>query len=160
MRWGILILIFLAVIGGFIAGRHTCDDPPIITQTDTLITYKTDTIVKEKVVPKYIYRYKTDTLLYTLNDTIIIPVPVPINKYTFTDDSLYFIEATGYKVQLDKIKITQPTQLITVTEYISVPQRKRWGLGVTAGWGITVNDGRLSTAPYLGIGLQYNILQF
>ncbi len=37
---------------------------------------------------------------------------------------------------------------------------KRLGIGIAAGYGITQHDNTLRTAPYVGIGLNYNLIEF
>lgn len=40
--------------------------------------------------------------------------------------------------------------------YINLPKRKKWGLGISAGYGANKNG----LSPYIGLGVNYNLLSF
>lgn len=149
--------ILLWSLGIFFAGRNTAkkaDLTQVVTQTDTL--FVRDTITQEK--PVYITTTQVRTEYVPVLDTLRIRdtlfVPVTIEKRVY-EDSLYRAEVSGYSPSLDKIEIYQQKQV--VTQFVQVPEvkRKRWGIGVQAGYGINANG---SHSPYIGIGLSYNLI--
>ena len=83
--------------------------------------------------------------------------PMPIGRYLFTDDSTYRMEVEGYNVQANSIEVYPRTVTQTVIQRVGVPGRpKRWGIGVSAGAALT----RQGVQPYIGIGVQYNLISF
>lgn len=126
--------------------------------TDTVTLTRIDTVVIERPVPVRVVKTRTDTLLlYRPQDTIRIPVP--IRRYSFRD-SLYSLDVSGYHVTLDRLEVYPRTLYKTVTHTTerTLTHRKRWGIGLQAGYGYHFNTGRLS--PYVGIGVQYHLWQF
>lgn len=149
--------VLLWSLGIFFAGRYTAKKPDsaqVVTRVDTLIVR--DTITQEK--PVYITTTQVRTEYVPVLDTLRIRdtlfVPVTIEKRVY-EDSLYRAEVSGYSPSLDKIEIYQQKQV--VTQFVQVPEvkRKRWGIGVQAGYGINANG---SHSPYIGIGLSYNLI--
>lgn len=118
-----------------------------------------DTITRE--MPVYItntqvrveYVQVCDTL--RLRDTLYIPITIEKRVY---EDSLYRAEISGYKPSLDKIEIYQQTR--TIVERVPVQERKRWGLGIQAGYGVGIHSGVVYTTPYIGVGVSYNLLRW
>lgn len=149
--------VLLWSLGIFFAGRYTAKKPDsaqVVTRVDTLIVR--DTITQEN--PVYITTTQVRTEYVPVCDTLRIRdtlfVPVTIEKRVY-EDSLYRAEVSGYSPSLDKIEIYQQKQV--VTQFVQVPEvkRKRWGIGVQAGYGINANG---SHSPYIGIGLSYNLI--
>lgn len=119
-----------------------------------------DTIVRTEVVAdtiervKVIYRtlpsvevVRTDTLV--VRDTVM--VAVPISRYTFAD-SLYKCEVEGYEVQLKRMEVFPKTIYRTTI----VREPSRWGIGVQVGYGLS----REGLSPYVGVGVNYNLISF
>lgn len=155
-RIGFLLLWSLGV---FFAGRNTAKklgSAQVITQVDTL--YICDTITRE--MPVYITTTQVRTEYLPVRDTLRIRdtlfVPVTIEKRVY-EDSLYRAEVSGYSPSLDKIEIYQKQQVVTQFVQVAEVEKKRWGIGVQAGYGLSA-DGSLS--PYLGIGLSYNLIRW
>ena len=73
-----------------------------------------------------------------------IPVPITQKEYRTED---FRLSISGYKPNLDYIEIYRKTEQIT-----KVVDR-RFGIGITAGYGI----GRNGLSPYVGIGGFYRI---
>lgn len=149
--------ILLWSLGIFFAGRNAAkkaDFTQVVTRIDTL--FVRDTITQDK--PVYITTTQVRTEYVPVLDTLRIRdtlfVPVTIEKRVY-EDSLYRAEVSGYSPSLDKIEIYQQKQV--VTQFVQVPEvkRKRWGIGVQAGYGINANG---SHSPYIGIGLSYNLI--
>ena len=119
-----------------------------------------DTIVKREVVADTIERVKVvyrnlPSVEIVRNDTIVVRdtvrVAVPISRYTFAD-SLYKCEVEGYDVSLKRMEVYPRT--VYRTNIVQKPSR--WGIGVQVGCGAS-KDG---LSPYVGVGIQYNIVTF
>lgn len=92
--------------------------------------------------PKIVYK---DSLLY-------IEIPMEQKHYA---DSTYDAWVSGYRPSLDSLNIYKRTMVIVETKTIEAPA-KRWGLGVSAGYGVS-KDG---LSPYIGLGISYSILKW
>jgi opacity protein-like surface antigen len=71
-------------------------------------------------------------------------------------DSSYRAVVSGVQPRLDSLEIYQKTRTETITKTVIKTQKTRWGVGVQAGMGWTGQKFQ----PYVGIGVQYNILTF
>ena len=96
----------------------------------------------------------TDSLM--LHDTVFVHLPIEQRQYS---DPSYTAWVSGYRPQLDSIHIYQQTQYIT-KEIKKATKSKRWGIGLQAGYGVSLHNGQVFTAPYIGVGLNWNFLQF
>ncbi len=150
-----------AAIAALLLLRH-CSEPSVmvreVVHADTVTVVRVDTVVVEKPVPVRVVEQQTDTLtVYRGTDTVF--VPVPISQYQFRD-SLYALDITGYAVSLDRLEVYPRTiyQTIHTTTERVVKDKKRWGLGIQAGYGY--NFGARRFAPYVGVGVQYCILRW
>ena len=94
----------------------------------------------------------TDTLM--LHDTVLVHLPIEQRQYS---DPRYTAWVSGYRPQLDSIQIYQQTQYIT-KEVKTVTKPKRWGIGLQAGYGVSISNKQIQATPYIGIGISYNIL--
>jgi hypothetical protein len=147
----------------FLVGRWTAPEPPIVSEDVKVVTEVVhDTITVERPVVRYVH--KTDSIrvvvrdTLSLHDTLYISLPREVKVY---EDERYRAEVSGYMPSLDRIDIYQQTQLVEkeVVRNIEVRQRTRWGIGITAGYGVTI--GREPTfAPYVGVGINYNIMSW
>ena len=61
--------------------------------------------------------------------------------------------------QLDSIQIYQRTEFIT-KEIKTVTKPKRWGLGLQAGYGVSLHNGQIQPGPYIGVGLYYSLINW
>ena len=87
---------------------------------------------------------KKDSLIY-------IEVPMEQKHYV---DSTYDAWVSGYKPSLDSLK------LYNTKVFIQVPTKekpKRWGIGPQIGVGISPKG---AAAPYVGVGISYNLIVF
>lgn len=119
------------------------------TITREMPVYITNTRVRTEYVPV------RDTL--RLHDTLFVPITIEKRVYK---DSLYRAEISGYKPSLDKIEIYQQTRTVTKVEQVLVKDKKRWGLGIQAGYGVGIHSGVVYTTPYIGVGVSYNLLRW
>ena len=142
---------------------------------DTVTVFKTDTLLYDN--PQLIERYESekeqvaievrklkkqlaealslppDTL--EIHDTATQIVYLP-REYLVYKDSTYRAVVSGVQPRLDSIEIYRPTITQTVIKYVSTSDKKRWGRGVQAGYGW---NGR-KASPYIGAGVQYNLVRW
>lgn len=156
----VLLAISGAVLGWWLRGLTSKPVEPIV-QIDTLIQH--DTLTVEKPVPRIVR--VIDTMLVPVVDTVhtrdSVFISLPKEKKVY-EDSTYRAVVSGYKPSLDSISVYQTTKVVTITEIVKVPEKKRWGIGVQAGAGIqygTIHK-QMDVGPYIGVGISYNILSF
>ena len=137
-------------------------------QSDTSIEHKADTVrIRDTIhIPRPVYITSkiidtmtvlvqaTDTLW--LHDTLYVNLPREQRTYA---DSTYTAWISGYRPQLDSIHIYQRTEYIT-KEIKTVTKPKRWGIGLQAGYGVTISNNQIKPAPYIGVGLSYSLISF
>lgn len=123
-----------------------------------------DTITYYKPVPKdsVVVRYQTVKLPVQEKDSITgksdsVDVVLSITQQEYKD-SAYQAWVSGYLPKLDSIHVYNKNTTITKTQTITITQykTKRWGIGVQVGYGYGFNK----FSPYIGIGVQYNILNW
>ena len=156
--------ILLGVIAGMVicflngwASCHRTTDKEVITITDTLVL--TDTIVKMQPKP-----YKV-----TIIDTIYLPqqpqkpqqpqqpqIDTLIRQEVIYKDSTYTAVVGGIEPYLKSIEIYPKTIYVNNNTTTTIKVRSRFGLGVQAGYGLSRNG----LQPYIGIGVQYNLIQW
>lgn len=151
------VILTTAVLGfliGYERGRSLIPEPEIIRDTlhlrDTLIV-EVDRPVTQRII---------DTLeveviaTRTVHDTILATLPREERTY---QDSSYTAIVSGIHPRLDYLAIYPEKEIVTITEKIQVPKANRWGLGIQAGYGFTVQGGMVKHGPYVGVGISYNI---
>ena len=151
-------IVVAGIVLSFFIGRWTKPDDQInIVQHDTLPPIvRIDTVRDTLLVPKYVHVEHFDTIRDTVDGNPIY-LPVPISSYLFTDDSTYKVEMEGYNVKANSIEIYPRTITQTVIERVSVPaKQKRWGIGPQIGFGYN----GMNWMPYVGVGIQYNLILF
>ena len=153
--------ILLGVIAGMViwllngwASCHRTINKEVITITDTLVL--TDTIIKFQPKP-----YKV-----TIIDTIYLPqqpqqpqqpqIDTLIRKEVTYKDSTYTAVVGGIEPYLKSIEIYPKTIYVNNNTTTTIKVRSRFGLGVQAGYGY----GRNGLQPYIGVGVQYNLIQW
>ena len=153
--------ILLGVIAGlvicFINGWTSCHrttDKEVITITDTLVL--TDTIIKFQPKP-----YKV-----TIIDTIYLPqkpqkpqkpqIDTLIRQEVIYKDSTYMAVVGGIEPYLKSIEIYPKTIYVNNNTTTTIKVRSHFGLGVQVGYGY----GRNGLQPYVGMGVQYNLIQW
>lgn len=154
---------------------------PIGVYTDTLTVV--DTIPYYKPVPRdsVVIRYVTQTLpvvddvpkttendrkttesVLNSRDSVenfskSVPdsatVEIPITQKVYRDSS-YTAYVSGFRPNLDSIMIYAPVRTVRIKD-----KPKRWGIGVQVGYGVTVTK-QPQFAPYIGIGVSYNLWNF
>lgn len=146
LPWIIVVLLFLAL--AFSWSRKATPETKVIRDTVTVI----DTFI-DSVPRTFLVRFDHwDTVYFPLlvNDSDVtdsIPFVIPIEKKEYKTDH-YRAIVSGYKPSLDLVEIYSKTQTITVT-----PKKKRWGLGLQAGYGYP-------GGWYIGAGISYNLINW
>ena len=123
-----------------------------------------DTIVSDPIV---VTKVKIDTQ-YILSpfpylawidhtDTIRTDSCVHLREYKEYQDSNYYAKISGVAPRLDELRVYPKT--IYETKYIYrdiVSKHKRWGIGLSAGYGV----GKYGFTPVLAVTVNYNLFQF
>lgn len=152
---GVIVGLVIYFINGWIL-LHRTINKEIITITDTLVL--TDTIIKFQPKP-----YKV-----TIIDTIYLPqqpqqdtlkqpqIDTLIRQEVIYKDSTYMAVVGGIEPYLKSIEIYPKTIYVKNNTTTTIKVRSRFGLGVQAGYGY----GRNGLQPYVGVGVQYNLIQW
>lgn len=159
----ILYLVLMAAfILSFGLGRYTAKPETILEEReriDTLVIRDTLT----HYVPQYVHRHTRDTIRIpireTIHDTVAVYLPRETRVY---EDARYRAEVSGYQPSLDRIDIYTKTEVVTKDVTQVVKKKTRWGLGLSAGYGVTINttDQTFKPAPYIGVGIHYNLISW
>ena len=155
---GVIAGLVICILNGW-ASCHRTTDKEVITITDTLVL--TDTIIKMQPKP-----YKV-----TIIDTIYLPqqpqqpqqdtlkqpqIDTLIRQEVIYKDSTYTAVVGGIEPYLKSIEIYPKTIYVNNNTTTTIKVRSRFGLGVQAGYGLSRNG----LQPYVGIGVQYNFMQW
>lgn len=151
----------MLMFGGYVLGRRSSHmlEPASTARTDTLRIR--DTLVIDRPVPVEVRVVDTmlvavvDTVQVRVQDTVRVMVQVPRETRVY-GDSTYRAQVSGFRPSLDWIEVYPQT--VYITRNISVDSRKRWGIGLQAGYGAYFDGGDVSLSPYVGIGISWNIL--
>lgn len=158
----IYVIALALLVLAFGLGRYTAKPVRIVeerTQVDTLILR--DTVTRYK--PEYIHTHTRDTIRVPVteihHDTVAVYLPREVRVY---EDTRYRAEVSGYQPSLDRIDIFTQTEIVTQHTAQVVKQKTRWGLGISAGYGVAINttDQTFKPAPYIGVGIQYNLVSW
>lgn len=145
-----------ACFGFWFRGLRPAKPAETVVQTDTM--YLRDTIRIDRPVPRIVRI--VDTMLIPVIDTVhtrdSIFISIPREEKVY-EDSTYRAVVSGYKPSLDSISVFRATEVITITETVRVPEKKRWGLGIQVGGTYLPKVG---PTPYVGVGISYNLLTF
>ena len=150
---GVIAGMVICLLNGWVS-CHRTTDKEVITITDTLVL--TDTIIKFQPKP-----YKV-----TIIDTIYLPqqpqqpqqpqIDTLIRQEVIYKDSTYTAVVGGIEPYLKSIEIYPKTIYVNNNTTTTIKVRSRFGLGVQIGYGY----GRNGLQPYVGVGVQYNLIQW
>ena len=158
----IYVIAFALLVLAFGLGRYTAEPVRIVEEReriDTLVIR--DTLTEYQ--PKLVHVYTRDTIRIPIreivHDTVAVYLPRETKIY---EDSRYRAEVSGYRPSLDRIDIFTQTQVVTKDVTQVVKQKTRWGIGISAGYGFSINrtEHAIRPAPYIGIGIQYNLISW
>ena len=153
------LLAALLLLSGYLLGRRAnrALAPELMVQTDTLRIR--DTLLVERPVPVEVR--VVDTMLVavmdtvTVNDTVYLQLPREEKVYESGD---YRAQVSGYRPELDWIEVYPQT--VYVTKNVITKDVGKWGIGVQAGYGAYFRDGHMRLAPYVGVGVSYDIIRW
>lgn len=135
--------------------RASDEHPKVLVDTmvihDTITQYKA--VVEERRVIEKVYLPVTDTI--RLRDTLYIEVE---REQLVWQDSLSTIYASGFLPQIDSVQHFIAERIVTKELTKVVKKPCRWSIGINAGYGCTIHNGRVLVSPYIGGGISYNII--
>lgn len=143
----------LGAVIGYFHGFSRSEIGEVITDTivHTDTVREREIVVKDSIVARTIVKtlpvVRTDTLVRV--DSVEVVVPIVSKCY---EGENYRAWVSGYEPSLDSIDVFKRTEVVTNTVYAP---KKRFGLGVQVGVGF---NGKIT--PYIGIGVQYNLISF
>lgn len=159
---GALTSLVVAVVLSFVAGQRYALNRLVLSQdpkVDTL--FIRDTIMSND--PVYITKTKIDSIPYPVpvRDTLWKTDTVWLQKeQVMWQDSLSRVYANGVCVEIDSVLHFVSTKIITKERDVIVKVKPKWSIGVHAGYGAYAKNGQISAAPYVGVGVSYNILSW
>lgn len=148
-----ILIIALAFTSGWYFQESIKEIPKYDTiQSKPIIVtkVKVDTLYLLSPLPYLAWIDKTDTIY--VSDSCW-----HLREYKEYQDSNYYAKISGISPRLDEIRIYP--KMIYETQYIYrdvVHKPKRWGLGLSAGYGM----GRNGFSPVLAITMNWNIFQW
>ena len=149
------IAVGLLLVGAFVLGRISsprCPETPPEPQVDTL--YLRDTVTVRE--PVYVTQRIIDTLYFPVpgeTDTLWLPLP---REQVEWRDSLATVWASGVSVAVDSVRHYVTQMVVTQTVEVLVKDRRQWGLGVSAGYGVS----KAGLSPYIGVGISWTPLRW
>lgn len=147
LPWILVILLAVVCVVAWFR-PHESLPAEIRTETKVNTVVKVDTLlISAPIAPLLVFR---------LTDTIRIGDAVVHREQAYYEDSLYRAWVSGYRPRLDSLMVFPKTAYRTVTNDIYhtiTPKKKRWGLGLQAGYGYP-------SGIYAGVGISYNLFQW
>jgi hypothetical protein len=132
-----------------------CNQPEQITTeivtTDTVTVVRRDTIRIAEPKP---YKVTVRDTIYITDTLVGTTLAQEVKEYK---NSTYYARISGINAYLEEIKVFPRTEYkyIHTTEKVYEKPRK-WGIGIQAGYGA----GKNGIQPYIGVGIQYDLLRF
>lgn len=156
--WVIIIILLTSAICltvGYKTGLRKSLPNPV--KTDTVIRVDTvhdsipvpveDVYIADIEIPVPVPVYVLDESGNKVEKTDTMQFRLPISKKTYENEN-YKAVVSGFNAKLEDLTIYKHTEYIRQ----KIPDR-RWGLGVTAGYGV----GKHGLSPYIGLGVYYRI---
>jgi hypothetical protein len=157
---------FFAGLGyGLRRGRDDCVKIATETRVDTVVIR--DTLRERLPIPVERVIVRVDTVWLgaardaATVDTAAVEAVLPVERKVYaTGDYRAVVE--GFRPSLVEMEIYRNTAFVTretftretLSRHPAVPGR--WGIGLHAGYGLTTRG----PAPYIGVGIQYNVLKW
>lgn len=157
----------VSLIIGLVAGsilssvfyRVFLPDRVVVSKTDTTIVV--DTTIYVNPIPVDVEVSISETIVVPPSDITVTQdslIVLPKSVKTYSDKS-YKCQVSGYQPSLDWIEVYPET--VTITKETTITQKpRRWGVGIQAGYGAYLSGGQVKTAPYIGVGISYNLIRF
>ena len=158
-----ILAIAFAVVCPFLCGvqcGRNLVEKDIVEKVDTM--YVRDTIVQyepileERIVIKkeYVPVVQQDTIWS--QDTLYVAMD---REQVVWQDSLSRVYASGIFPQIDSVEHYITERIVTKEVTMQVKKPCRWGVGVQVGYGVQFGE-QVRTAPYIGVGVSYNLLSW
>lgn len=147
LPWILVVLLAIVCVSAWFRPREPLP-AEIRSETKVKTVVRVDTLL--------IHAPMAPLLIVRLTDTIHIGNTVVQREQAYYEDSLYRAWVSGYRPRLDSMQIFPRTVYQTVTNDIYhtiTPKKKRWGLGLQAGYGYP-------GGWYVGAGLSYNLFMW
>ena len=168
-----VLLPLLLIVGSFYAGRYVGRVQAVgtmVAKTDTVVRIVTQykdfpqpaktALAGFVPVPRYMFLTDTVTIVQSAQtaaqDTTLVYLPREQQYYEEADGRLR-LWVSGYDPRLDRWEMDERQAIVTQTV---TPRRSRWSLGVSAGYGVVLAGDAVRLAPYVGVGVQYALIQF
>lgn len=140
-------------------GLGWCCRSPSVKEVPKYDTVQSEPIVVTKVLVDTQYILSPLPYLAWIDhtDTIRTDSCVHLREYKEYQDSNYYARVSGVAPRLDELRIYPKT--VYETKYIYrdvISKPKRWGIGVSAGYGV----GKHGFSPVLAVTVNYNLFQF
>ena len=149
-----IIIIILSLLLLFHPCRVEHAPGELVRDTVTVIDTVRDTVPKPYRVE--VVRMDTFYLPIFVGDSLevdSVPVVLPIETKEYKTDE-YRVVISGFRPNLDFIETYTKSQTVTVIPIDR--RRKRFGLGVQAGYGFSGNK----VSPYVGVGVSCNLWEW
>lgn len=119
---------------------------------DTIVQYEAK--IEERIKIERVLVPVTDTI--RLHDTLFIYLE---REQVIWQDDFSKVYASGIQPQIDSVLHFVTERVVTkeLTRVVNKPCR--WGLGIHAGYGLQLGS-NITAAPYIGVGVSYNILSW
>lgn len=136
-----------------------CSRSPSVREMPKYDTIQSEPIVVTKVLVDTQYILSPFPYLAWIDhtDTIKTNTCVHLREYKEYRDSNYYARVSGIAPRLDELRVYPKT--VYETQYIYrdvVHKTKRWGIGVSAGYGV----GNGGFTPVLAVTVNYNLFQW
>ena len=148
LLWILVVLLAIACVAAWFR-PHEPLPAEIRTETKIQTVVKLDTVLISAPMAVF-FRFTSDTI--HIGDTVVM------REQAYYEDSLYRAWVSGYRPRLDSLQVFPRMVYQTVTNDIYhpvaiKPKKKRWGLGLQAGYGYPGGF-------YVGAGVSYDLWQW
>lgn len=164
-----LLLLCVGICIGMMLTRLCNKQQEIVTE----VTTKDSTVVK--VDTNKVFNPKPISIIITgkyftpfvvrqfIADTVFVRDTIYLGGKTFYQeikeykDSTYYAKISGINAYLEEIKVYPRTEYKYIYKTEKVTEKpKKWGIGPQVGFGLLGDH----IQPYIGIGVQYNLMSF
>ena len=156
-------VILAAILGSYLIGRNNGINEVgerIVEKVDTL--YIRDTITQYKAIVEERVLLEKYPVMVEKYDTIMRHDTIYLNmqrEQIVWKDEFSRVYASGIMPHVDSVTHYVTTRVITKEIPVKEIKKTRWGLGVQAGYGVLLGN-QVQTAPYIGVGISYDILSW
>lgn len=152
---GMIALCLLCIVGLAKCVPSRPIENKVKVDTMTVVVYDTihyyNPIPKDSVVLKYITERLSVIDTIEVADSVEVKLPITQKHY---EDSAYSAWVSGYRPNLDSIKVYRRKEREVIT--INIKEAKRWNIGVSGGMGMVYDGNEWHCGPGINIGITYN----